>query len=249
LLELQSAVDKDARANFLGSPTVPTNAPLSLIPLSRTPTSTLELMQRVPPRVLVTSAVDAYYRSVAWYVHVITRSAYQRHEDAVFEAKDANKAAPPFSLAVCFALWALGLFASDTTEPAYAKYSKTDLAVALVELARNALAIGRFLQEPSLDAVRALLLISTHYAVLAPGEDGGSGIGLLALAVQGCLQVRLLHLPLLACSRFSSSLPLLLVLTDRLTCSSSSIAIPTSVVPTSHSPRRRTAVVCSGFVF
>jgi hypothetical protein len=153
-------------------------------------------MQRIPPKALVDKAVDGYFRLISWYLPVLTRFQYKQHEDIVLEAKEANKPAPPFSLAVCFAVWALGLFGSDESEPAYAKYSTTDLAVALIELSRNALAIGRFLQEPSLDACRALLLIATHYSVLAPGEDGGSGIGLLALTVQGCLQVRPFSCPL-----------------------------------------------------
>lgn len=152
-------------------------------------------MQRVPSRSLVATSVEAYYTSVAWYVHPLPRSMYKQHEDVVFAAKDTNAAAPPISLAICFAVWALGLFASDGSAPAYSKYRKTDLAAALIELSKNALAIGRFLLEPSLDACRAMLLVSTHYAVLAPGEDGGCGVGLLALAVQSALQVRPLSLP------------------------------------------------------
>ncbi|GAA5887923.1 hypothetical protein JCM6882_000803 [Rhodosporidiobolus microsporus] len=164
---------------------------LSLFPTSATPTDTQELVGRLPPKKLIEKAVDAYFRAISWYIHPITRTQYQGHEDLVYAAKEADKPAPPNSLAIVFAVSALGLFASDLDAPAYAGYDKTDLAVKLVELGRNALAIGRFLEQPTTDAIRALILIATHYAVLAPGDDGGCGMGLLALAVNACLQLEL----------------------------------------------------------
>ncbi|BGP16633.1 hypothetical protein JCM10213v2_004635 [Rhodosporidiobolus nylandii] len=169
-----------------------TNAALSLFPTSSTPTTTQELVARVPPKALVATAVSSYFHMIDWYINPLTREQYQQHEDVVFAAvaSSGSTPAPAFSLAICFAVWALGLFASQP-EPAYASYSRMDLAIALVELSRNALAIGRFLEQPSLDAVRAVILLATHYAVLAPGDDGGAGIGLLALAVQACLQLEL----------------------------------------------------------
>lgn len=154
-------------------------------------------MQRIPSKALIDRTVAGYFRYITWYIHVLPRSTYQSHEDAVLSAKAAEKPAPPISLVICFVVWALGLYGSDESGPTYSKYSQTDLSVKLVELSRNALAIGRFLETPSVCSIRALLLLAVHYAVLAPGEDGGRGIGLLALAIQGCLQVRLLSFPLL----------------------------------------------------
>ncbi|GAA5871557.1 hypothetical protein JCM8547_001371 [Rhodosporidiobolus lusitaniae] len=191
LLDAKSPSDDLTTNIFGGSPHISTSATLALLPASSTPTTTLELMARVPPRPLVQSAVQSYRKMISWYLHPIPDQVYDRIEDEVFLAKERNEAAPAFSLAVVFAVYALGLFSSGIDQPAYASYSKSELAVALVELSRTALAIGRFLEQPTLDAIRALILLATHYAVLAPGDDGGAGIGLLALAVQGCLQLDL----------------------------------------------------------
>jgi hypothetical protein len=189
-----------------------------ILPVSTTPTTAQELTGRVPSKSLVDRAVQGHFSAVAWYIHVITRSAYQQHEDLVFEAKALNKAAPPFSLSICFAIWAVGLYGCDDSGPLYANYRKTDLAVAFIELARSALVIGRCMQNPSLDTIRVLLLVATHYCIFSPGDDGGCGIGLLALAIQSGLQVRLLSLlPFLLLQFFPtpSSFPFVLTLFSR----------------------------------
>lgn len=49
----------------------------------------------------------------------------------------------------------------------------------------------QFLDNPSLEAIRALLVINTHYVFLDSGEHTGSGMGLLSLAVQIALQLGL----------------------------------------------------------
>ncbi|GAA5820623.1 hypothetical protein JCM11251_003081 [Rhodosporidiobolus azoricus] len=176
-----------------GPPCNSTSIPdfLSLLPATSTPNDTLELVGRLPPKQLLDKAVDAHFSALSWYHWVLTRKQYQAHEDLVYAAKAEDRSAPPSSLAIVFSICALGLFGCDPDLPPYGGYAKTDLAVALVELAKTALAIGRFLEHPSLDALRALITLAMHYCVLAPGDDGGCGMGLLALSVNACLQLEL----------------------------------------------------------
>lgn len=57
-------------------------------------------------------------------------------------------------------------------------------------LSASSLAAGRFLERPTLESIRALLLLALHYVVLGPGDSGGAGIAYLTLAMQSCVQVR-----------------------------------------------------------
>ncbi|GAA6039438.1 hypothetical protein JCM8097_009546 [Rhodosporidiobolus ruineniae] len=180
--------------HLLSSDTVdatPSTSISSFFPASSSPSTTEELVARVPSARIVRKAVDTYFRTAAWYIHPITRLQYQDHEDVVLAAKEANEAAPPFSLAICFAIWASGLLAAEQDAPLAGKYSKDSPGVALMELAREALAVGRFLEAPTLDSIRALVFIFSHYVVYSPGEDLRTGLELLGLAVQGCLQLQL----------------------------------------------------------
>lgn len=53
-----------------------------------------------------------------------------------------------------------------------------------MEGAMVALTCGRFLDNPSVEALRAVIVISTYFVFMAPGESSGAGMGLLALGVQ-----------------------------------------------------------------
>ncbi|GAA5902585.1 hypothetical protein JCM6882_009323 [Rhodosporidiobolus microsporus] len=178
----------DAAGNLASS--VPGEA-LSLFPTATSPTTLQELVGRVPPKNLVAEARDAYFAGVCWCFHPFTRWQYDEHERAVFEAKDADKPAPAGSLAIIFAVCALGLAASKDVALPFSQYNKNDLAEKLVELARASLAVARFVEEPSLDGIRALILIAYLHAVFAPGDDGGRGMGLFALAANACFQLDL----------------------------------------------------------
>ncbi|GAA6000040.1 hypothetical protein JCM10207_006025 [Rhodosporidiobolus poonsookiae] len=186
-------------------PAVSSNAHTALLlPTQVVPTTVAELLARVPPKATVDKAAEGYYTSLAWYLHPVTKDQYRKHEDAIFAAvQTPGQSVSPFALALCFAIWGLGLFtypadpskSDGEYEPVYASYDLHLLVASLIELSRTALAVGRFLESPTLDGIRAVLLLATHYAVLAPGDDGGAGIGLLALDAQACLQLELHHDP------------------------------------------------------
>ncbi|GAA5902613.1 hypothetical protein JCM6882_009333 [Rhodosporidiobolus microsporus] len=161
--------------------------------LGPTPTtlSLQELTGRVPPKNLIDKAVQQYFATISWYLHPITNEQYLRHDKLVFAAKSADQAAPALSLAIVFALSALGLFGGDFSAPAYANYEQDHLARALVDLARQALAHNNFVEHPTLDSLRVLSILGTHFVVGGPGEHGRHGIAMYALAANACLQLGL----------------------------------------------------------
>lgn len=68
--------------------------------------------------------------------------------------------------------------------------SKEEIVSKWLELASSSLAAGHFLERPTLESIRALLLLSLHFVVMSPGDNGGTGITYLTLAMQSCIQVR-----------------------------------------------------------
>ena len=54
-----------------------------------------------------------------------------------------------------------------------------------------ALSCGRFLDNPSLESIRAVVVISTYFVFMATGESSGAGMGLLSLSVQVALSLSL----------------------------------------------------------
>lgn len=61
---------------------------------------------------------------------------------------------------------------------------------------------SQFLDNPSAEAIRALLVLNTHYVFMDSGEHTGSGMGLLSLAVQIALQLGLHRDPDKTAGRF-----------------------------------------------
>ncbi|GAA5887856.1 hypothetical protein JCM6882_000778 [Rhodosporidiobolus microsporus] len=150
-----------------------------------------ELVGRVPPKELVDEAVNGYFGAITWLFHPITRAQYDHHATLVFAAKSANGPAPALSLATVFSVCALGLFTRGLSTPAYSEYRDASLAVTLIDLARAALAQSSYIDRPTLDSVRVLVLISAHYVLGAPGDHGARGVALLAVAANSCLLLNL----------------------------------------------------------
>ncbi|KAI5480559.1 F-box and WD repeat domain containing protein [Pseudohyphozyma bogoriensis] len=68
---------------------------------------------------------------------------------------------------------------------------KDSVAKEWMDMASNSLFVGRFLEVPTLEAIRTLLIMAVHHISLSPGDDGGAGVAFLVLAVQGCMQLGL----------------------------------------------------------
>lgn len=60
-----------------------------------------------------------------------------------------------------------------------------------LEGAMVALTCGRFLDNPSVEAVRATVVLGTFFVFVATGERSGAGMGLLSLVVQIALSLGL----------------------------------------------------------
>lgn len=84
--------------------------------------------------------------------------------------------------------------------------AKEALATDWLDLSSTSLALGRFLERPTLEAIRALLLLATHYVALSPGDNGGAGIAYLVLTIQCCISMKMQRDPdkMGAGSRFSA---------------------------------------------
>lgn len=82
--------------------------------------------------------------------------------------------------------------------------AKDALANEWLELSSSALAAGRFLERPTLEAIRALLLLATHYVALSPGDNGGAGIAYLVLTMQCCVQLKMHRDPEKSPGRYSA---------------------------------------------
>ncbi|GAA5887983.1 hypothetical protein JCM6882_000825 [Rhodosporidiobolus microsporus] len=150
-----------------------------------------ELVGRVPPKKLVDKAVEGYFATLSYYIHPITRKQFRKHETLVSAAKETDKTPPAVSLALVFTLCAIGLLTADSSVAIYANYETRNLAAQLVTLAGNALTLADHLLHPTLDIIRVLLLLATHHAILAPGDDGARGVLFLTQAANAALQLDL----------------------------------------------------------
>jgi hypothetical protein len=54
-----------------------------------------------------------------------------------------------------------------------------------------ALTAGKFLNSPSIEAIRALIILNSYFVFMHPGESVNGGITVLTLAVQLALQLKL----------------------------------------------------------
>ncbi|GAA6042074.1 hypothetical protein JCM8097_004095 [Rhodosporidiobolus ruineniae] len=179
-------------ASVNGAPTFNApRSPLFAVSTSSAPTTPTALLARIPPRTVAEKAAAGFFQLGSCCVQPITQKQYQQYEDDVYAAKETDQEPPASSLAICFAIWGLGFFTAAYEGSIEGSIRLADRAASFAELARDALTAGRSLELPTLDSIRALLIVSTYYIVFSPGERGGVGVGLLALAVQGCLQLEL----------------------------------------------------------
>ncbi|KAL8281383.1 hypothetical protein RQP46_006067 [Phenoliferia psychrophenolica] len=173
--------------NFVASPTPAPS--ISVFPVSHNRwTSTHEILEQLPARELAETASKHYWETLDWYLHPTPRHIFQQHADAVWLAAETGCDIAPFSLAVVLAVWGVGLSAM----PASSKIPRKDMqAKKWLDLAGSALTVGRFLEQPDLEAVRALLVMATHFMCLSAGDDGGAGVLMLITAIQCCLHLQL----------------------------------------------------------
>ncbi|GAA5933988.1 uncharacterized protein JCM15063_000525 [Sporobolomyces koalae] len=117
---------------------------------------------------------------------------YNRHRDAVYASSRSDEPPDPISLAIVFAVLGIGLHSRYTYTALGGSKEQLEQARTFVEYASVvSLLHSRFLSEPTIDAVRALSLLSIFHLSIAPGDEGSIGIALTGLTVQTCLQMNL----------------------------------------------------------
>lgn len=164
----------------------------SVFPFSKTTTASSDIMDRLPPRKLAEAASSHYFAAIDWYIHPLPKLTFDTQVEEVWHAQATGTRVDPFSLAVVFSIWSVGLFGMPESKALRKGFvDKEATAREWLELAANSLALGRFLEAPTTEAIRALLILAIHYIALSPGDDGGAGVAFLVLSVQCCLQLQL----------------------------------------------------------
>ncbi|GAA6009430.1 hypothetical protein JCM10207_003777 [Rhodosporidiobolus poonsookiae] len=143
----------------------------------------------IPAKEIITEATNAHFGFTAWYLHPVTRDAYQRHEDAVLDAVHAESPPPTISLALCSALWSFGLFSANSHDLHWLGSDEEHLSAALAEQSHTC--VTHLLQRPSLDVVRALLFLGSYYTCFTTGDKWEIGFKTMSYAVDASLRLGL----------------------------------------------------------
>ncbi|GAA6009954.1 hypothetical protein JCM10207_002171 [Rhodosporidiobolus poonsookiae] len=136
-----------------------------------------DLLVRVPTRALARQAAEGYFFIMAWWSNVVSREQYHQEEEAVFAAVSALptsdfKPSLPASLALCFAVWSVGLAMIQYSTASSDVTREDGLGSRLDGYSRTALVPARAVEQPSLDTLRTMLLLAPHYTLVSSGEAG-----------------------------------------------------------------------------
>lgn len=69
--------------------------------------------------------------------------------------------------------------------------SRAVLVPRWLDLSAACLQLGKFIEQPNLDVIRVLLVLSNYYVALSEGNDASTGVAFVTLTVQSCLQLQL----------------------------------------------------------
>ncbi|KAM0793039.1 hypothetical protein ACM66B_000528 [Microbotryomycetes sp. NB124-2] len=160
------------------------------LPSERSKLSSIKaLIDRLPSRRWLTAAESFYWSNMAFYVHLIPKWHFEKHKRIVEIALDEETEPESISLALVAGIWSLGL----VTMPAKAGLSSADQlagASTAADLCWAALSAARFMEIPTPDTIRVLLIFAGHYVVLSPTDDvSNPGMSYLQMAMQACIQL------------------------------------------------------------
>ncbi|GAA5928922.1 Zn(II)2Cys6 transcription factor [Sporobolomyces koalae] len=177
----------------------PDPAALGTAALAGTPPSLSDVLKYLPTREQAHSAYQYWMGYVSWYAHPIHLSTFEeqwRSLDAALRIPDEdarNKAIDPFFIATFLGIIATGLSMMPPKRAQRDGFpeNKDRVVDHWLEGSMLALTCGRFLDNPSVEAVRATIIVSTFFVFIATGERVGAGMGLLSLVVQNALSLGL----------------------------------------------------------
>lgn len=166
---------------------------------SGTPPSLNEVLKYLPPREQAHSAYRYWKDYVSWYAHPIHQTAFEekwRALDAALQLPDEearNRAIDPFFISSFLGIIATGLSMMPVKRAMRDGFpeAKDRIVDQWLEGSMLALTCGGFLDNPSVEAVSASVVLATFFVFTATGERAGAGMGLLSLCVTIALTLNL----------------------------------------------------------
>ncbi|KAM0755358.1 hypothetical protein T439DRAFT_351150 [Meredithblackwellia eburnea MCA 4105] len=178
-------------------PTTPTSSEMSPSALGsaafhRAAPPLSDALKYLPTDAQAHSAYGYFCGYVSWYSHPVHLPTFEMQWSELREAlklenpAERDKAVDPFFISTYLGVLAMGLAMMPAKRAIRDGFpaDKDKLVDYWLEGAMVALTCGRFLDNPSVESVRAVVAISTFFVFLAKGESSGAGMGLLSLAVQ-----------------------------------------------------------------
>ncbi|KAH8929187.1 hypothetical protein BT69DRAFT_1346015 [Atractiella rhizophila] len=164
----------------------------SVFPFSETATMA-QLLKVFPNAEQATSAVTFYLRALDWYLHPIHLPTMREQWLKLYQDINEGREPDALFLATFFAICGMGLAQMPMDRAAKDGFGldKGELANKWLEASAHALAIGKFLDRPNIEAIRAIILLNSYSTFISHGENGGKGMGLLSLGVQIAHQLEL----------------------------------------------------------
>ncbi|GAA5859877.1 hypothetical protein JCM1840_001777 [Sporobolomyces johnsonii] len=174
-------------------------SPLGTASFGKEPPSLSEALKFLPTHKQALSAYTYFCGYVSWYAHPVHLATFEQQWHALEVAlkledeEQRNRAIDPFFIATFLGVCATGLAmmpVKRATRDGFPE-DKDRIVDHWLEGAMVALTCGRFLDNPSVEAVRATVVLSTFFVFVATGERSGAGMGLLSLVVQIALSLGL----------------------------------------------------------
>lgn len=145
------------------------------------------------------SAYTYYAGYVSWYAHPVHLPTFEAQWAELKEAMKLDdeqraKRIDPFFVATFLGVCAMGLAmmpAKRAMRDGFGGVEKSKTVDKWLEGAMVALTCGRFLDNPSVESVRAVSVLATYFVFMAHGESSGAGMGLLSLVVQVAMSLNL----------------------------------------------------------
>ncbi|GAA5906366.1 fungal specific transcription factor domain-containing protein [Sporobolomyces salmoneus] len=150
-----------------------------------------EIMARLPNANEAAMSEKYYWSCTSWFFHPLPEYVYRRHKEAVYSAYRQNEIPDPIALAIVLAVIGIGTNCRHTYTRTGGSQEELRSARDLIELSTASLSQSNFLEEPTLDTIRALSLLAIFHLSVGPGDEGTLGFAFTASAVQASFHIKL----------------------------------------------------------
>ncbi|GAA5997852.1 Zn(II)2Cys6 transcription factor [Rhodotorula paludigena] len=166
---------------------------------TKEPLPLADVLKFLPTRKQAMSAYTYFAGYVSWYAHPVHLASFEaqwKQLDEALKIEDEelrNRSIDPFFISTFLGVLATGLAMMPAKRAVRDGFGndKDKIVDSWLEGAMVALTCGRFLDNPSIEAVRAAVVLGTFFVFVSTGERSGAGMGLLSLVVQIALSLGL----------------------------------------------------------